>query len=82
MKWRKPREERISYEDLIALLGEAYSKLDDEMLLHTTRCAAHLLAVRMEITPRSVFDMLFQSEQEDAEWREFMIRMDSSRVEA
>lgn len=73
--FRRNREERISNDELMELLWKMYSQLSDELLLHATRCAAHLLAVRTASTPRTIYDTLFSTERGDEDWAKLMEKL-------
>jgi hypothetical protein len=66
--FRRNRTVKMSNDELMELLSAMYSQLSDEMLLHTTRCAAHLLALRTSSTPRTIYDTLFSTERCDEDW--------------
>lgn len=76
MKFRretKPvQKETIKNDDLLLLLASVYSQLDNEMLLHSVRCAAHLYAAQNGLSPRTVYDGLFKEEQTNEEWDDWM----------
>jgi sulfur transfer complex TusBCD TusB component (DsrH family) len=77
MRLRRKREEAMNNDELLLLLAGVFAKLDDEMLLHATRCAAHLYALRNSLTPRTVYDTLFQHEAQDEQWIEAMVKLAS-----